>query len=63
MTVTFGWWALPLLITTASVGWSIAIPGEPSHGDYSFPDPMPAIGFVGAVIVSLVAWLIWALVA
>jgi hypothetical protein len=63
MTVTFGWWVIPLAITLGTMSWAILTPGAPMRGDYSFPDPMPAIRFAGALIVSLVAWLIWALAA
>jgi hypothetical protein len=61
MTITVGWWALPLLVTAASFGYALAIPGEPTRGDYSFPDPMPVVRFVGALVASLVAWLVYAL--
>ena len=61
ITITLGWWVLPLAITLASLLWAFLTPAKPMRGDYSFPDVMPAIRFAGALILSLVAWLIWAL--
>jgi hypothetical protein len=61
MTISVGWWVLPTFVTLATFGYAVAIPGEPTRGDYSFPDPMPLVRFVGALVVSLVAWLIYAL--
>lgn len=43
MTITVGWWALPMLVTLATFGYALAIPGEPMRGDYSFPDLMPLV--------------------
>lgn len=61
ISITLGWWALPLAITLVSLSWAVFTPAKPMRGDYSFPDPMPAIRFAGALILSLAAWLIWAL--
>ena len=58
-TVTLGWWMLPALITLASMMWAFLTPVEPSGG-YSF-DLMPLFRFLGALIISLIAWLAWAL--
>jgi hypothetical protein len=52
---------MPLAITAASMSWAIFTPGEPMQGDYSFPDSMPLVRFAAALILSLAAWLAWAL--
>lgn len=63
MSVTIGWWAVPAIITLVAIGGPL------------LPDPAPrgysdiGTGIVGVfqlligVVVSLVAWLIWALAA
>ncbi|MER9652504.1 hypothetical protein NKJ26_03165 [Mesorhizobium sp. M0152] len=63
LTVTFGWWVVPAVITIGTFGRAAMIPAEPKGGDYSFPDPMPFIRFGLAAIFSLAAWLVWALAA
>lgn len=60
MIITFGWWAIPALITAVSLSWALFTPMEPS-GDYGF-DIMPLFRFGTAVIGSLLAWLVWALI-
>lgn len=56
MTITIGWWLVPLIITLIAFGWCFA---RDSGGGYAniggFMD------FVAALIVSLVAWLAWSL--
>lgn len=59
MTITIGWWLLPLSITLASFAWAILTPAR-KGGDYSV-DLFPLFRFAAAVIVSLAAWLVWAL--
>jgi len=56
-----GWWLAPLAITLLSFGWAILTPASPYNGSKYFPDPMPFIRLVGAIVISLVAWLVWAL--
>ena len=63
VTLSVGWWAVPLAITALSVGWAFAVPARPMRGDYSFPDIMPLFRLGAAIIGSLVAWLIWAIIA
>lgn len=60
MTVTFAWWAIPALITAVSLSWAVFTPMKPS-GDYGF-DIMPLFRFGAAMIGSLLAWLVWALI-
>lgn len=63
-TITFGWWLFPAAITCVAYAvalWSIPAPRPSSY----FPDFGPAIqGFIYlslATMVSLAAWLVWAL--
>ena len=60
MTFTLGWWALPTIITVALFVWSGWYTDK--SRDYA-PDLTGLFRGVVAIIVSLVAWLIWALVA
>jgi hypothetical protein len=57
-TITLGWWVLPLVVTIAVWGWAFAQPVR--HSSY-MPDPMPILYGGGAIIVTLLVWLIWAL--
>jgi hypothetical protein len=66
MTITLGTWIYPLALTLcwfAAALWFIPKP-EPSNG--WFPDPTPAIvavlNVLFAAILSLVAWLVWAVI-
>ncbi len=62
ITLTAGWWLLPLAVTMAAFTWS-TITARPSS------NPSYADGIVGALvhglalIASLVAWLFWAISA
>jgi hypothetical protein len=59
MTIVIGWWVLPAAITFALFLWALLTP--PKHsGDYGF-DLMPLVRMAGAIIGTLVAWLIWSL--
>jgi hypothetical protein len=63
LTLGFGWWLLPTAVTIIS--FVVALykgQDEESHGDYaSIGNAMVAIVVYGAaIIVSLLAWLIWA---
>lgn len=49
-------WTLPLFVTVIAFLWAFSIKGEP--GGY-WPDPTPMFAAVGALIVSLTAWLIY----
>ncbi len=62
MTITFGWWLIPLALTL--LFFSIAIcKFERGRGDYSFPEVWNGILLLIAAIPSLIAWLLWALIA
>lgn len=64
MTIEFGWWLIPLIITVITFGWAKRQAPPTSNGSY-MPDvvsPMLGAGLMLiAAVVSLVAWLIWAL--
>lgn len=62
--VTLGLWVLPLAWSVVLLTWAL-VPraSERRSGDYDFGFMLPAVfRALGAVIGSLVAWLIWALV-
>jgi hypothetical protein len=63
MSVTIGWWAAPLAIMIALFVWAlIPRPSEARSGDYDFAFMLPAVfRSAGAIIGSLVVWLIWSL--
>ncbi len=63
MTVTIGWWALPAFVTVASIYFALRESPEPRGKDYGAGAVIGALFLAGALIVSLVAWLIWALIA
>ena len=63
MTVTLYAWMLPATFTILSFfGWTIWAYREPPAGPFGIP-VRPLIALPGWIICSLVAWLIWALVA
>lgn len=57
MTITIGWWILPLLVTVASFSWAAWV-GSNSSGDYDFSG---AYAGIASLIPTLAAWLIWSL--
>ena len=61
MTLTIGAWIVPAFITLAA--FTLAIKKAPSKGgDYDFASGFIALLFVAiAAVVSLIAWLVWAL--
>ena len=63
-TITFGWWLLPLVITVASMAWAIPVRDDERRSGSYFPalDGLESAFRTGvATIVSLIAWLVWAL--
>lgn len=62
-TLTLGWWIAPLVISAVLSAWAIPVRAdERSHGDYSFSGVESAFRFfVIALPLSLVSWLVWAL--
>lgn len=60
MTITIGYWIIPLLITIIS--FILALwPQSNSGNDYGASGVISLLFLSGAVILSLVSWLIWAL--
>lgn len=67
-TISYGWWIAPAVVTASLcvVCWLKAPRMQPQNGSM-FPDLggalMNGLCWAAAIIVSLVAWLIWALAA
>jgi hypothetical protein len=59
MTITLSAWVLPLAVTLAVFAWAV-VRSSAAGGDYSF-DLMPLVRFAVAIVLSLMAWLVWAL--
>lgn len=59
MTIVIGWWALPFAFSIIA-GALAAIPER--AGYYGF-DVVGIFKLFGAVILSLIAWLVWAVLA
>ena len=57
MTITIGWRAIPFLVTVAAFA-SLTF-AEPPRGDYSMGNGV--FYFVSVLVISLAAWLVWAL--
>ena len=58
ITITIGWWFVPLLVTFAAFYFAGSRLDD-GGGDYHFPVDIFIYGPL-AIIVSIVAWLIWA---
>jgi hypothetical protein len=59
--IELGWWLLPLAVSVGAFGYAAwADRDNEPGGDYSFPGIVTAIYNGLALIVSLIAWLIWA---
>jgi hypothetical protein len=59
LTITIGWWLVPLVATAVACAcayWQSRPNGRPTLGD----GIVSLIMWGGAVILSLLAWLIWA---
>ena len=56
MTVTLAAWCIPLAVSLALFAWALL---TPANGTWDFA---PVFRLVGAVVGSLFAWLVWALV-
>jgi hypothetical protein len=68
--ISLGWWLLPAVITAIAFAWAGALgrrqcSSSPKGGDYNFSTLFDGIfcGFVllVATVVSLIAWLVYAL--
>lgn len=62
MTITIGAWVFPALITALAILAAFGAWPE-GRGDYDFSPLFGCFYLAAAVIVSLVAWLVWALIA
>ncbi len=64
-TLTAGWWLLPLAATIAAFWRASHLDREDTagRGDYGFAAFVSAIYYGCALILSLAAWLAWALLA
>ncbi len=65
MTITIGWWVIPAAITVLGLTLPFVFAPRPHHSSYGPDVGSAVIGFAYlcfGVIVSLAAWLIWALV-
>lgn len=63
MEITVGWWAVPAFITIAAVFIAVREAPVSSGRDYGAGAFIGLAMMMAALIVSLIAWLIWALVA
>lgn len=62
MTITIGTWAIPLAVTVAIWAWAVLQPSRQPTSSYDFGGAADAlVRLVVALPVSLIAWLIWAL--
>lgn len=61
MTIHVGWWVVPLVITLAAFGWCAFINYRDSGGGYLDAVANVFNMLIFAVVPSLVAWLVWAL--
>jgi hypothetical protein len=60
ITLTLGWWVLPLAVTIGAFAWASWGSRESGSGGGYGVDPTPVLVLGLVLIVSLVAWLIWA---
>lgn len=58
MTITIGYWGIPALLTVAAFLWAHAVTPTPSSGYGA--DLTGLVTFGAALIFSLLAWLVWA---
>jgi hypothetical protein len=61
ITLTLGWWLLPLMLTIASFAWAIPLREDERNQSYIGDALMLTLRLGFAAIVSLGCWLIWAL--
>lgn len=59
MTITIGWWAIPAIITIATIIFAFWPQRPTGYGG----DIAGAFQMMASIIVSLVAWLVWSLLA
>lgn len=63
MSIAIGWWAIPAFVTIAALYVAFREQPASSGNDYGAGAVIGAMFIMLALIVSLIAWLIWALVA
>lgn len=61
ITIGFGWWVLPALVTLISFGMAAYADRDNSPGTYGVGAFCTLIVYSGALIASLIAWLVYAL--
>jgi hypothetical protein len=61
ITIGFGWWLLPAVLTIISFGMAFANMSS-GGGDYSFAGVFNLILLLAAAVPALLFWLIWALI-
>lgn len=60
MNIFVGFWVLPLLVAGLAWGWALLTPPEPTQG--WVPDLKPILRGIAALIVTLMAFLIYFIV-
>lgn len=60
LTLTADWWLLPLFVTFLAFGWALWTDRDNTPGPYGAGAFLSAMLYGAALIVALVAWLIWA---
>lgn len=63
VTLTFGWWLLPLVITVLAISFALFLSQRKGGQDDLAGGIVSLIFFCFATIISLLAWLIWAVLA
>jgi hypothetical protein len=64
ITVTFGWWLLPVVVTLASIAWALPLRADEQPTGSMFDGFRffgPVFRLLLALVLSLIVWLIWAL--
>ncbi|MCW1844164.1 hypothetical protein [Prosthecomicrobium hirschii] len=68
ISISFGWWLLPLAVTIGlHLGWRLfGVREQPRRGSM-FPDLVGGMvevgGYLLAALLSIIAWLVWAIAA
>lgn len=63
MSITIGWWAIPAFVTIAAVYIALREAPTSSGSDYGASAFIAVVMMMAALIVSLIAWLVWAILA
>lgn len=63
MSITIGWWAIPAFVTIAAVYIALREAPTSSGNDYGASAFIGVVMMMAALIISLIAWLIWAILA